>query len=392
MSDTKSGSRKLFAQLKESYESIPWQERREAVKLLATAISEGDRSEVIMDTIEMLTVDPKWEVRSDVADLLSLLPEDHFVRAAAMLSEDTNVFVRRAAERAMDRRRRGQRIAHRTRLGFDQAESQYAVMEKLYGKTAADKARRMAELLLDVIVGAIVHEMRGVLTPLKAGTACLLQHLDGGTVDPAECRRILVKVMERTAFLERLLDDMRSYSQALPSECRCERLWDIVTKALCMVEENLEANGRNFDGIQVQLAVPQNITLEIARHQVLVAIKNVAKNAFEAFDDGTGQFQNGQITISAQVTEAETVEITIEDTGMGINVEDLEEIRQFIPGKTTKKNRGTGFGLPIARRHIQSHGGSISIESHENEGTKITITLPLERQGDDDHDVQGSRS
>ena len=345
-----------------------------------------------MEMVDVLTADPKWEVRSDIADLLLSLPEDRFVRTVVVLSEDTNAFVSRAAERALDRRRRGRRIAHRTKRGFDHVESQYAAMEKMYGKVVADKARKTAEQLFDHLIGVTVHEMRGILTPLKAGTACLLQHLDDGTVDPAECRRILVKVMERTAFLERLLDDMRNYSQALPSECRCERLWDIVTKALCMVEENLEANGRNVDGIQVQLAVPQNITLEIVRHQVLVAIKNVVKNAFEAFDNGTGQFRNGQITISAQVTEAETVEVTIEDTGMGISAEDLEEIRQFIPGKTTKKNRGTGFGLPIARRHILAHGGSIGIESHENEGTRITITLPLERQGNDDHDVQGSRS
>ena len=81
-----------------------WQERREAVKLLAVTLGEGNRSCSIMDAIEVLTVDAKWEVRSDVADLLSLLPEEHFVRAAAMLSEDMNAFVRRSAERAIDRR------------------------------------------------------------------------------------------------------------------------------------------------------------------------------------------------------------------------------------------------------------------------------------------------
>ena len=360
--------------------------------MLATAISEGDHSKDIMDAVETLTVDPKWEVRSDVADLLLFLPEEHFVRIAAMLSEDTNAFVRRAAERAMDRRRRGQRIAHRTRQGFGQAESQYAVMEKLYGKAAADKTRRMVEQLFDVMIGAIVHEMRGVLTPLKAGASCLLQHLDNGTVDPVECRRVLVKMIDRAIFLERLFNDMRSYSLTMPLERRRERLLDVVGDAVAIVRENLEASGRIPDGIAVQVAVPMNITLNISRHQIFVAIGNIVANAFEAFADDPRHFRPGSITISAQVIDAEAVEIVIEDTGMGIGAEDLEDIRQFIPGKTTKKNQGTGFGLPIAKRNIQSHGGSIGIESRENEGTRVTIVLPLEQRGDEDYEVQSSRS
>ena len=264
-------------------------------------------------------------------------------------------------------------------------------MEKLHGKVVADKARKTAEQLFDNLVGVTAHEMRGFLTPLKAGTSCLLHHLDNGAVDPVECRQILVKVINRVAFLERLLDDMRSYSQALPLERRRERLSDLVDNAIAMVRENLGASSRSPNGISVQVAVPANITLDVSRHQILVAIGNVVKNAVEAFADGSKHFRDGTIHVSAQVIDEEIVELVIDDTGMGIAKEDLGDIRQFIPGRTTKKNQGTGFGLPIAKRNIRSHGGSIGIDSRENEGTRVTIILPLEQQGDSTYDVQGTR-
>ena len=66
-----------------------------------------------------------------------------------------------------------------------------------------------------------------------------------------------------------------------------------------------------------------------------------------------------------------------------------QELREFIPGKTTKKSFGTGFGLPIARRNIKSHGGSIGIQSQDEAGTTVTIVLPTSYNGGND-DAQGT--
>lgn len=64
---------------------------------------------------------------------------------------------------------------------------------------------------------------------------------------------------------------------------------------------------------------------------------------------------------------------------MGICEEDLQEIMDFVPGKTSKKNSGTGFGLPIAQRNLGAHGGTIGIRSKIDQGTTVTITLPIEQ-------------
>ncbi|HQE60956.1 MAG TPA: ATP-binding protein, partial [Candidatus Latescibacteria bacterium] len=61
--------------------------------------------------------------------------------------------------------------------------------------------------------------------------------------------------------------------------------------------------------------------------------------------------------------------------GPGIPPEELERV--FEPFHTTKP-RGTGLGLPIARRIIQAHGGAIALESQPGAGTRVTFTLTSE--------------
>ncbi len=69
---------------------------------------------------------------------------------------------------------------------------------------------------------------------------------------------------------------------------------------------------------------------------------------------------------------------------MGLSVEELDEVRRFVPGGTSKKTHGTGFGLPIAKRKLEDHGGFLAIDSQEDVGTTVTITLPLEaKEGDE---------
>ena len=94
-------------------------ERRRLVQQIAEALAQGDRSEAVLQLLHLLAADAKWEVRSDVAVLLPLLPDREFVRLAAMLSEDPNMFVGKATERALDRRRRGQEYAERVVHGLD---------------------------------------------------------------------------------------------------------------------------------------------------------------------------------------------------------------------------------------------------------------------------------
>jgi signal transduction histidine kinase len=82
-----------------------------------------------------------------------------------------------------------------------------------------------------------------------------------------------------------------------------------------------------------------------------------------------------RITISALKDEAKKrATIFIKDDGLGIKKENLSKI--FEPFFTTRKE-GTGLGLSICRKLIEDHGGSIEVESVENQGTTMKIDFPL---------------
>lgn len=125
----------------------------------------------------------------------------------------------------------------------------------------------------------------------------------------------------------------------------------------------------------------------MSRHLILVALANILKNAYEAFADGPNMLRPGVIAVSARRTDEDLVEIVVQDNGMGICPADLEEITNFVPGKTTKKNLGTGFGLPIAQRNLAAHGGSIGITSEVDKGTTVTCILPIEQDGGVDYEL-----
>lgn len=111
------------------------------------------------------------------------------------------------------------------------------------------------------------------------------------------------------------------------------------------------------------------------------AFSNLVANAIEAMPNGGRLRLSGGGPVRADLLgerEVEYIEVVIEDDGIGIKKEDMDRI---IDPFVTTKARGTGLGLPIAKRIIEEHKGDVKIESTEGEGTKITVRLPLGKGG-----------
>jgi len=93
---------------------------------------------------------------------------------------------------------------------------------------------------------------------------------------------------------------------------------------------------------------------------------NLVLNGIEAMPNG------GTMTLEATASRGKRI-LSVSDTGMGISKESLERI--FEPYFTTKA-KGSGLGLAIARRIVEEHGGTISVNSEPQKGSRFEIVLP----------------
>jgi cell cycle sensor histidine kinase DivJ len=101
---------------------------------------------------------------------------------------------------------------------------------------------------------------------------------------------------------------------------------------------------------------------------------NIVSNAIKFTERG------GKVTVAASVETARLV-LVVTDTGVGIGSEDLKRIGDpfFQAGKTyQRRHEGTGLGLSIVKSLVGMHGGQMKVESRLDEGTVVTIALPLE--------------
>jgi len=92
------------------------------------------------------------------------------------------------------------------------------------------------------------------------------------------------------------------------------------------------------------------------------------------------KYSGPEATISTDVsTDGDRLKITVADDGLGIPADEHRMIfqRTFRSARTAHVNEGTGIGLYLLKKYVELHSGSIEVESRENQGTTMTVTLPL---------------
>jgi two-component system, NtrC family, sensor kinase len=126
-----------------------------------------------------------------------------------------------------------------------------------------------------------------------------------------------------------------------------------------------------YRSIAVHVTVDPDVPkIESDRGRLQEIFLNLFNNALAALGDG------GRLDVSARRPDAQSITVSVRDTGCGIPPADLRRI--FEPFFSTKTERGgTGLGLSITYGLVQEIGGDISVESQVGQGTEFTIRLPL---------------
>jgi len=218
------------------------------------------------------------------------------------------------------------------------------------------KAQRLA--VIGEMAGMVGHDLRNPLTSIAGAEYYLKKRLGSEAND--KIKEMLELIEKNIAHSNKIISDLLDYSRQVELELTESNPKSILKEALSIVTipKNVKVTDLTENKPKVKVDV-EKIT------RVFI---NIVKNATEAMPRG------GTLTIKSRKLNS-NCEIVFSDTGVGMSKETLQEV--WTPLFTTKA-RGMGFGLPICKRFVEAHGGSISVESTRGKGTTFKVTFPIE--------------
>jgi signal transduction histidine kinase len=225
------------------------------------------------------------------------------------------------------------------------------MVEAERAKIAADAHEKLAM--------QVAHDIRSPLSALD--TVVLLSNDLSG-----ESRKL---VLQATKRIREIATELLSKHQT-PSDginVRSENLTAVIENVLIEKAAEQRLNPNIEITASIEKAIPSKLTSSEAADLSRV-LSNLINNAKDAIGN------SGHIEINA-LTSSAGVEISIEDNGHGIPTEFIPRI--FSRGFTYGKTSGTGLGLSSAKEKIESMGGQINFHSKVNQGSRVTIYLPV---------------
>jgi two-component system, OmpR family, phosphate regulon sensor histidine kinase PhoR len=239
--------------------------------------------------------------------------------------------------------------------------------------------KRLEEIRMEFVLN-VSHELRTPLTAIRGYAETLM---DSDLADREESRKFLAVIHRHSERLGRLLDDLLDLSnielERAPLHIRAVPLADIARQAIAMLTP--QANQRT---IQIVNTIPADLPPVLAdRDRLMQILVNLIDNAVKYTPSG------GTVTLESAVLPPQAdqkppgqsrVEIVVEDTGIGIPQKDLPRITERFYRVDKGRSRemgGTGLGLAIVKHLVESHEGTLVIESVLGKGTRVRVILPM---------------
>ncbi|MGC2108482.1 MAG: ATP-binding protein [Candidatus Korobacteraceae bacterium] len=230
----------------------------------------------------------------------------------------------------------------------------------LLHQTQMSRAEHFATL--GELAAGLAHEIRNPL----AGIAGVIEIVSRDLPPNSAARSVIKDAKEEAVQINRILTDLLETARPKPPQFRISDLSSTAEHAVMFARQQAITKR-----IMVELDKGEDIPfVDHDPNQINQVLLNLLLNAIQAMD------KPGSIHVTLQ-RDDDAVLITVADQGKGIAPENLSNI--FRPFFTTK-GHGTGLGLSLARRIVESHGGSIDVRSEVGKGTQFTIRLPIARK------------
>ncbi len=254
-----------------------------------------------------------------------------------------------------------QRVAQRT------ADLQRTNQELVVAKHAAEEANRLKSQFL----ANMSHELRTPLNAILNFTRFLSKERYGSLTTRQQ--DLQQRVLSNAEHLLGLINDILDLAKI--ESGRIELFPEQVDLIPVLQGVMATAVGLTKDkGLMLNLDTPDELPLvQVDKTRIRQVLLNLLSNAAKFTEQGG-------ITVRALLTDDQMIRIEVADTGIGIDPHHqamvFEEFRQ-VQNDLQREYQGTGLGLPISRRLVEMHGGTMSIKSTPGQGSTFSFTLPI---------------
>jgi signal transduction histidine kinase len=246
---------------------------------------------------------------------------------------------------------------------FNQMEDQLALREEELERKNRELMQTKKLAAIGTLASGVAHELNNPLNNIYLSAQVLAKEAGEGC--SREVKEAVGDIVGQTERVKRIVSDLLEFARGRELQFREVELKGLITDAYRHL-----GSSRNLEKVRFSLGADSSQTVVLAdQGQLEQVFANLFANAVDAMG-GAGDLR---VTMRSS---AQSVTITVSDSGRGIPRESIEKI--FEPFFTTK-DKGTGLGLAIVYNIIKKHNGDITVGSEEGKGATFTVTLPTGR-------------
>ncbi len=212
------------------------------------------------------------------------------------------------------------------------------------------------------LTGTVSHELRNPLGTIRSSFAIIGNHLQTAHGPVARAMERIERNIDRCVTI---IDELLAYTRVRDVHLEPVEIDTWLTDLV--VDEDIP------HAVSVVVDCQSGCRMSIDRERLRRAVLNLLENACQALTESEHDCTQATVALSASVIDGRLA-ISVTDNGPGIP-EDIRE-RIFDPLFSTK-SFGVGLGLPLVRQVVEQHGGEIAVDTNLDEGTTVTLSLPL---------------
>ena len=226
---------------------------------------------------------------------------------------------------------------------------------------------RQVETSRKEFVSNVSHELRSPITSIRA----MVEVLEDGALNDSKTAldfigRINGEIERMTSMVNELLELSRIESGQEVVDIRPVNLHKVVKDTIFNLNQQNQGNIPN-----IELAFDNGIIVLGQENKLVQILQNLLQNASKFTP------LSGEIEVNANPVENGHIMVSVSDSGSGIPAEHIAHVfERFYKVDRSRRDKGTGLGLSIVKHLVQAHGGEVSVESVEGEGSTFYFTIP----------------